>query len=119
MQSGNWRLAGTLFHSAAAREARSLPPSALPPGWIIQAEHVIQSGAGGSRADILLRGPAGELVEFDWKTTGRSALSSGSRSEMARHAGQITANISGTLTTQQSRSWVDYMRPLMPGVAWP
>lgn len=119
VQSGNWRLAGTLFHSAAAREARSLPSSALPPGWIIQAEHVIQSGAGGSRADILLRGPAGELVEFDWKTTGRSALSSGSRNEMARHAGQITANIGGTLTTQQSRSWVDYMRPLMPGVAWP
>jgi hypothetical protein len=119
VQSRNWKLAGTLFHSAAAIEVRALGAGALPPGWRIEAELVIQAGAGGSRADVLLFGPAGELVEFDWKTTGRSALSSGSRSEMTRHAGQIAINIGGKLSHQQSVSWVDYMRPLMPGVKWP
>jgi len=95
VQSGNRTLAGTLFHSAAAQEARAIPASALPPGWVIDAELVIQAGAGGSRVDILLRGPAGQIIEYDWKTTGRSALSYGSRREMTRHAGQITTNIGG------------------------
>jgi hypothetical protein len=116
LQSRNWKLAGTLFHSAAAQEARSLPASALPSGWVIEAEIVIQSGPGGSRADIFLRGPAGQIIEFDWKTTGRSALSSGSRSELARHAGQISTNINGELISQESRSWVDYVRALVTGV---
>lgn len=113
MQDGNMTLAGTFFHSAAAQEARSVPAAMLPKGWALEAEKTIQSGAGGSRADILLRGPGADVVEFDWKTTGRSALSSGSRKEMARHAGQITVNIGGKLTTQQSRSWMDYVRPLL------
>jgi hypothetical protein len=119
VQSGNWPLAGTLFHSAAAKEARVLPPSALPAGWRIQAEHTIQAGVGGSRVDILLSGPTGQLIEFDWKTTGRSALSSKARQEMARHAGQISTNIGGALSTQESRSWIDFVRPLLPGVKWP
>jgi hypothetical protein len=97
---------------------RALPASALPGGWVIEAERVIQAGAGGSRADVLLRGPAGEIVEFDWKTTGGSALSYGSRREMTRHAGQLITSIGGQLTRQESRSWIDYVRPLMPGVEW-
>jgi hypothetical protein len=113
MNGGNWTLAGTFFHTAAKDEARAIAKSALPKGWTIEAERTIQSGAGGSRADILLHGPGGELVEFDWKTTGKSALSSGSRQEMVRHAGQIRTNIAGTLSTQQSRSWMDYVRPLL------
>lgn len=116
VQSGDWTLAGTLFHSAAAQEARALPASALPSGWVIEAERVIEAGAGGSRADVLLRGPTGQIIEFDWKTTGRSALSYGSRREMTRHAGQITTNIGGTLTSQESRSWVDYVRAFLPGL---
>lgn len=119
VQAGNWTLAGTFFHTAARDQVRALPTSALPPGWVVEAERTIQAGAGGSRADVLLRGPAGEILEFDWKTTGRSALSHGSRTEMTRHAGQIVANIGGTLVTQQSRSWIDFVRPLMPGTAWP
>jgi hypothetical protein len=115
----NWRQAGTLFHSAAAQEIRALPASAIPSGWTVQAERTIQSGLGGSRADFLARGPAGEIVEFDWKTTGRSALSTGSRREMQRHAGQISVHIPGTQTVQESRSWIDYVRALMPGVRWP
>ncbi len=118
VQSGNRTLAGTLFHSAAATEARALPASALPGGWVVEAERVIQAGAGGSRSDVLLRGPAGEIIEFDWKTTGGSALSYGSRREMTRHAGQLITNIGGQLTRQESRSWIDYVRPLMPGVDW-
>lgn len=86
---------------------------------MIEAERTIQAGLGGSRADILIRGPAGEIIEYDWKTTGRSAISSQSRREMARHAGQITSNIGGTLTTQESKSWVDFVRPLLHGVNWP
>lgn len=118
VQSGNRTLAGTLYHSAAAQEARALPASALPSGWVIEAERVIQSGAGGSRADVLLRGPAREIIEFDWKTTGGSALSYGSRREMTRHAGQITTNVGGRLIRQESKSWIDYVRPLLPNEDW-
>src|SRR5262249_11330624 len=73
VRNGNWKVAGTLFPSAAAQEARAVPAAALPRGWSLQAELVIQPGAGGSRADLFLRGPAGELVEFDWKTSAASA----------------------------------------------
>jgi hypothetical protein len=112
-QGGNMRDAGTLFHSAAAQEARSLPQNAVPSGWRLSAERTIQAGRGGSRADIFLEGPTGEIVEFDWKTSGASALTSKTVSQMSRHAGQITTNVAGTLTTQESRSWVDFIRPLL------
>lgn len=111
--TGDWRLAGTFFHSAAAAEVRALAPNALPAGWSITAEEVIQSGSGGSRTDVLVRGPSGALMEFDWKTTGSSGLSSGSRSEMAKHAGQIRLHVGGALQTQQTVSWMDYVRPLL------
>jgi hypothetical protein len=119
VQNGQWPLAGTLFHSAAAQEARALPSSAIPSGWSVQAERVVQAGAGGSRADLLLSGPANQLIEFDWKTSGASAISSASRKEMTRHAGQISVNVGGTLVTQESRSWIDFVRPLLPGIEWP
>ncbi len=111
--SGNMRDAGTLFHSAAAQESRSIPQSSLPAGWQLSAEKTIQAGRGGSRADIFLEGPAGELVEFDWKTTGSSAITSKTVAQMTRHSGQISTNIAGNLSTQESRSWVDFVRPLL------
>ena len=111
----NMRLAGTLFHSAAANELRALPPSKLPPGWSISAEKTLKSGAGGGRADVFIEGPQGELIEIDWKTTGLSALSSRTQTQMAKHQGQVKALKNGaTLTAQQSRSWIDYVLPLMP-----
>ena len=128
LEGGNRTLAGTLFHSAAATEARAIRPEMLPKGWALEVEETIQKGAGGSRADVILRGPGDELVEFDWKTTGKSALSSGSRKEMERHAnqigkkalegmegqaGEISIFTGGHLTTQESRSWMDYIRPLL------
>jgi hypothetical protein len=116
VQNGDWTTAGNLFHSAAKDEARLIPAGELPPGWALTAERTIQSGAGGSRLDIFLQGPAGQLVEFDWKTTGRSALSSYSRKEMIKHAGQILINIGGKPTRQESRSWTDYVRPLLPAL---
>jgi Domain of unknown function (DUF4157) len=119
VQNGNMTLAGTFFHSAAATVARRLPASAVPAGWRLQPEFTIQAGRGGSRADILLRGPNGEIFEFDWKTSGPSALSTGSRREMQRHAGQITANIGGNLSRQESRSWIDFVRTLWPNAPWP
>jgi len=70
----------------------------------------IQSGKGGSRLDVFLRGPAGEFVEVDWKTTGRSALAKKSRDEMIKHAQQLDTNLGVTLTGQQSQSWVDLTR---------
>jgi hypothetical protein len=119
VRGGDWKLAGTLFHSEAAREVRALSASALPAGWRLEAESVVQAGAGGSRIDVLAHGPNGLVMEFDWKTTGRSALSSAARKEMRRHAGQITARLGGQLATQDSRSWVDFVRALLPGVNWP
>jgi hypothetical protein len=114
VQQRNWTLAGTLFHSAAAAVAGALPASALPPGWKLEAERTLQSGLGGSRADVLLQGPSNEVVEFDWKTSGRSALSTSSRNEMIRHAGHIATNIGGTLTVQESRAWIDFVREVRP-----
>jgi hypothetical protein len=113
IEDGNWTLAGTYFHTAAKEEARAIPKSALPEGWTLEAEKTLKSGAGGGRADILLSGPGGDLVEFDWKTSGKSALSSGSRKEMAKHAGQVKVLMGGQLSTQASRSWMDYVRPFL------
>lgn len=116
MKNGNMTLAGTLFHSAAAdvvEDAAKASSDLIPKGWTLEAEKTIQAGKGGSRADVLLQGPGSDVVEFDWKTTGKSALSYGSRKEMERHAGQIAVKLGGKLTTQQSRSWMDYVRPLL------
>ena len=79
----------------------------------IEPEFTLQGGKGGGRADVFLEGPAGELVEFDWKTPGQSGLRS--IKQMQKHAGQVRALKNGAnLTTQQSRSWTDYVRPLLP-----
>ena len=118
MNAGNMTLAGTFFHSAAAAVANGLPASSLPAGWTLRAEDAVQTGAGGSRIDILFRGPNGERVEVDWKTSGMSALSTGSRAEMVRHRAQIISNLGGTLDAQQSRSWLQIVRPYWIG-PWP
>jgi hypothetical protein len=114
----DWKTAGNLFHDAAKQETRAVTPGTLPQGWTITAEETIQAGKGGSRLDVFLRGPKGERIEFDWKTTGSSALSSGARKEMVKHAGQIVINVGGTVTKQESRSWVDYVRSYFPSVNW-
>jgi len=121
-RSGNWKLAGTLFHSAAATEGRVLAAAGrLPPGITFVFEDVVQAGAGGSRLDVFIRGPVGELIEYDWKTTGRSALSSAARQEMTRHAAQVLTNRGGNLVAQQSISWIDLVRARLTGqnIRWP
>jgi len=113
----DWKTAGNMFHDAAKQEARAMPAGSLPPGWTLTAEETVQSGKGGSRLDLFLRGPSQERVEVDWKTTGSSALSSEARKEMAKHAGHILVHpTGGPVTSQQSRSWVDYIRPHFPGL---
>jgi hypothetical protein len=114
----DWKTGGNLFHDAAKQEAEAVKPRTLPQGWTLTAEETIQAGKGGSRLDVFLRGPKGERIEFDWKTTGTSALSSGARKEMAKHAGQIVINVGGTVTKQESRSWVDYVRSYFPSINW-
>ncbi len=115
LAQNDMKLAGTLFHSAAAQEVRALPASALPSGWKISAETTLKAGLGGSRADVFLEGPAGELIEFDWKTTGRSAITRKTIRQMDKHAGHVKALTNGrTLATQESRSWTDYVLPLLP-----
>jgi len=110
--TNDMKTAGNIFHSFAAQEARTIPPSAVADGWTLTAERTIKSGKGGSRADIFLEGPDKEIIEIDWKTTGTSALAS--KSQMAKHAGHIRVELGGKLTVQESRSWVDYVRPLLP-----
>ena len=117
-RAGNWKLAGTLFHAEAAAQGRALAAN-LPPGYRARFEYVVQPGKGGSRLDVFVEDPGGLYIEVDWKTTGRSALSYGSRTEMARHAAQTAANAGAIPAEQLSKSWVDFVRPLLPGVKWP
>ncbi len=77
----------------------------------MQFELTVQSGRGGSRLDVLARGSAGEMLEFDWKTTGRGALSKKARDEMVRHANRVGVTLGQTLQSQTSVSWVDLVRP--------
>jgi hypothetical protein len=115
-QAGNWALAGTLFHSEAARQLRQL---AAPLSIQVRAEDTVQSGSGGSRLDVSAIDKEGLHYSIDWKTTGRSGLSTGSREEMRRHARQYLANRGTPLDVQISKSWVDFVRSRIQGVTWP
>lgn len=118
-RSRNWTLAGTLFHSAAAAEIRAAAPTLLNEGIRISAEDTVQSGAGGSRFDTLTIDSTGAHYEVDWKTTGRSALSTSSRREMTRHAAQYQTRRGATLDVQISKSWVDFVRGRIGNIDWP
>jgi hypothetical protein len=89
----------------------------LPAGWSFHFELEAQTGRGGSRLDVFIRGPAGEVLEIDYKTTGRSALGYRSEMEMAKHARAVADPLNPLggliLTGQRSISWVDEVR-----VAW-
>jgi hypothetical protein len=84
----------------------------MPSGWTIAAEKTLKSGKGGGRADVFLKGPAGQIVEIDWKTTGGSALSSKAVKQMEKHAGQIRV-VGPVYLSQESRSWIDYVRAFL------
>ncbi len=98
--------AGNAFHNIAMREARAIPASALPPGWSMTAEESFTAGGMRGRADIMLRGPNGEMVEIDWKTTAESALD-GTKG-VDRRAGIIQrATGSAGRHLQISRHWTE------------
>jgi hypothetical protein len=120
VNSGDWKLAGTLFHAEAARQG---PIVAQRLGQSFQLQFTLrfeeQLAGGASRLDILASTPSG-LVEVDWKTTGRSGLSWRVRvDEMPRHATHVVQDYGVPLSQQLSKSWVDYVRPYMPNVRWP
>lgn len=114
----DWKTAGNLFHDAAKQEARLVDPAMLPPGWTITAEETIKSGKNGSRLDVFLRGPGGKRVEIDWKTSVISGLSSRVKDQMKKHLGHIVLHTGGTVVTQESRSWIDYVRAYFPAYEW-
>jgi hypothetical protein len=118
-QARNWTLAGTLFHAEAAIQIRAMAATLAGRNITIRAEDVVQSGAGGSRLDVTAVDGAGNHYAIDWKTTGKSALSTGSRREMDRHAAQYAANRPAPLNVQISKSWVDFVRAQIPNVNWP
>lgn len=98
--------AGNAFHNMAMREARAVPASALPPGWSMTAEESFKAGGMRGRADIMLRGPNGEMVEIDWKTGLESALE-GTKG-VDRRAGIIQqATGSAGRHLQISRHWTE------------
>jgi hypothetical protein len=92
----------------------------LPPGYRFRFELTAQAERGGSRLDVLIEDPLGQLIEVDWKTTGRSALSSKTVKQMEKHAAQVAdpmnfprvqARIVGQqLASQRSFSWTDEVR---------
>lgn len=115
-----WNLAGTRFHNEAKVVGRQMVTAGeAPANWLF--EYTVQSGRGGSRLDVLARGPARELIEIDWKTTGRSALSTKSRDEMVKHAGHVGMNLQQQLSGQTSVSWVDLVRSHLAAenIVWP
>lgn len=116
-QNRNWALAGTLFHAEAARQLRAIAPSLS--GIQITAEDTVQAGRGGSRLDVTAIDASRNHYDIDWKTTGRSALTVKSRAEMRRHSAQYQANRGAPLDLQISKSWVDFVRSLIPNVTWP
>ena len=120
LRAGDVTGAGTRFHRIARDYIRNGHPGVtLPSGWTIRAEEEIAVGGRRARADLVLRSPQGTIVEIDWKTTGRSGMESVAR--MDRRAGLIrdaAARLypdfaNRTLTVQESRSYTDYLRPLV------
>lgn len=116
-QNRNWALAGTLFHAEAARQLQAIAP--MVAGVTITTEDTVQAGRGGSRLDVTAVDASGNHYDIDWKTTGRSAFSSKSRAELQRHATQYQANRGAPLNLQISKSWVDFVRSLIPNIRWP
>lgn len=112
MKSGNTTLAGTYFHNAAAEIGAQMAKQ-MPAGYELLVEETIQAGKGGSRLDVLIKGPGDVWIEVDWKTTGKSAFSLAARKEMAKHSAQVLANFGQVLAQQESRSWMDFVRPLL------
>jgi hypothetical protein len=118
-RSRNFTLAGTLFHAEAARQLAQIAATAIPGVRVIVPEDTVQAGAGGSRLDVTAVDTAGNHYSIDWKTTGRSAFTSKARSQMQKHATQYLANRAAPLEVQISKSWVDFVRALIPNVRWP
>lgn len=118
-QGGNFTLAGTLFHAEAARQLGQLAARTLPGVQVIVPEDLVQAGPGGSRLDVSAIDANGNHYSIDWKSTGRSALTAKARSQMRKHATQYQANRGAALNTQISKSWVDFVRALIPNVRWP
>lgn len=120
-----WNLAGTRFHNIAkdvVNEMVAKTSGDIPPGYKPQAEFTVTKGKGGSRLDLFIEDPNGELIEIDWKTTGKSAMSYGVRKkEMPKHEKHVQQELQKKLKRQESRSWVAYVRPLLAGenIEWP
>ena len=88
-QTGDWKLAGTLFHSKAKQVGLGLKPEfqKLFPGQGIDFE--LSLVGGNSRLDIIIH--HGDIeFEYDYKTTVKSAISRGAADiEMPKHRSDI------------------------------
>jgi hypothetical protein len=125
VRKGDWTSSGTLFHSIAklyvqdlvSRSGDKLPGNARR----MEAEYTVKSGKGGSRLDLFIVDAAGKKHEIDWKTTGQSALTAETeQGEFTKHKKQSAAHkdddgTSDRLSSQASRSWMDYIRPHLAG----
>jgi hypothetical protein len=117
LERGELSQAGTRFHAAARREAEALR-SQVPEGWVMHAEEsTIDAKGDAIRIDLYFRGPCGELIVFDWKTSGRSALAA--IEQMDKYMGTLTWQYQwqfpgAKVVTASSVSWIDYVRPLVP-----
>jgi hypothetical protein len=125
LKARDFREAGNIFHRTANQIAKSGGiASSVPPGYKIETEKTIQSGAGGSRLDVFIEGPTGALTEVDWKPRARTAYGKPAEEEMQKHASQASdpANLNKSITSQQSRHWIDLVRPLLqstyPDIKW-
>lgn len=109
LREGKMRQAGTVWHSSAKQVLdRVVARLGLRPGTV-RAEATLQAGAGGGRADVLLRGIGRvALGEIDWKPHIRTAIRG--IGQMRRHAGQTLRRFGAAPQMQELRNWIDYIR---------
>jgi hypothetical protein len=110
------KTAGNIWHNTANQVAKRFAArlEKISPAKL-QSEKTIKSGAGGSRADVLIASAKRVLAEFDWKTNARSALRS--IKQMQKHAGQIKSKLGANPVIQEARNWIDFVRQGAPNAA--
>jgi hypothetical protein len=117
-KAGKWMKAGRLFHRAPELAGKQYAATA-PEAQGFTFEDTLKGGKGGGRADALSSPQGGQVREYDWKTSGKSAVKS--IEQMDRHKKLLAVERQLAASGQESVTWIDYVRGLLTnrGIQWP